>query len=110
LSSPVASGFFRGGLHQRFDARFRIADRYGKWLRRDSGARDESPETREEDFDIHAWWDEHDWVLDVEKIAEPKHRSDEQAELVFLCGVAAGDSETWQYLDLVCSLVLDDET
>jgi hypothetical protein len=28
----------------------------------------------------------------------------------FLCGVAAGDSEAWQYLDLVCSLVLDDET
>jgi hypothetical protein len=26
---------------------------------------------------------------------------------VFLCGVAAGDAEAWEYFDLVCALVID---
>ena len=83
-------------------------DGYGKWLRRGSAEEEDFPHG--EDFDIHAWMSEHDWVLDVEKIADLKQRSDRTGELIFLCGVAAGDSEAWQYFSLVCSLVIDDET
>jgi uridine kinase len=84
-------------------------DGYGRWLRRGSGEEESLPR-RLQDFDIHQWMSEHDWVLDVGKIAELRRQSDERAELVFLCGVAAGDSEAWEYFDLVCSLVIDDET
>jgi uridine kinase len=83
-------------------------DGYGKWLRRGSAEEEDFPHG--EDFDIHAWMSEHDWILDVEKIADLKRRSDRTGELIFLCGVAAGDSAAWQYFDLVCSLVIDDET
>jgi hypothetical protein len=81
-------------------------DGYGRWLKRPSGEEEEC----RLDFDIHAWMSEHDWVLDVQKIAQLKDRSDEENELVFLCGVAAGDSEAWRYFDVVCALVVDEAT
>jgi hypothetical protein len=84
-------------------------DGYGRWLKRPSGEEEELPSGRL-DFDIHAWMSEHDWVLDVQKIAQLKDRSDEENELVFLCGVAAGDSEAWRYFDVVCALVVDEAT
>jgi hypothetical protein len=60
--------------------------------------------------DPHEWYAEHDWVLDVEKIAELKRRVDREQTVVFLCGVAAGDSEAWEYFDAVCALVIDKAT
>jgi hypothetical protein len=49
-------------------------DGYGRWLNRRSGAEDKFPHERQ-DLDMHQWFSEHEWVLDVEKIASLKDRS-----------------------------------
>ena len=56
------------------------------------------------------WYADHDWVLDVDRIAELKARADRDGTLVFLCGVAAGDAEAWEHFDVVCALEIDDAT
>jgi nucleoside-diphosphate-sugar epimerase len=84
-------------------------DRYGRWLDRASGARVELPPGMQP-ADLHEWYADHEWVLDIEKIAELKERSDRGNETVFLCGVAAGDAEAWNYFDVVCALVVDGAT
>ena len=83
-------------------------DGYGKWLD-DSGKDDVLPADGEA-LDMHRWMRDHDWVLDVAKIAMLKERSDRTNETVFLCGVAAGDGDAWGFFDVVCALVVDEET
>lgn len=82
---------------------------YGKWLNRRSGEQEELTQGMSEP-DVHIWIAEHEWVLDIEKIAELKGQSDLADTVVFLCGVAAGDAEAWRYFDLVCALVVDEAT
>lgn len=61
-------------------------------------------------MDPHEWYANHRWALDVRKIAELKERADREAALVFLCGVGDGDAEAWESFDVVCALVIDEET
>jgi broad-specificity NMP kinase len=84
-------------------------DAHGKWVRRGSGKEESIPD-RFDDLDVHRWIREHDWIVDVDKVAQLKRRSDERSELGFLCGAAAGDSDVWEYFDVVCTLIVDDET
>lgn len=84
-------------------------DGYGSWVDRRTGEERTYPSDSEE-LDPHEWYADHDWVLDVHKIAELKDRVDRDAILVFLCGVAAGDAKAWEYFDVVCALVVDEAT
>jgi len=84
-------------------------DAYGRWLNRQSGEEDQFPHGQQE-RDVHRWYSTHDWVLNVEKIARLKEQSSRDNETVFLCGVAAGDAEAWEYFDVVCALVVDEAT
>jgi hypothetical protein len=84
-------------------------DGYGRWLDRRTGEERTYP-AESKTLDPHEWYAAHDWVLDINKIAELKKRVDRDASLVFLCGVAAGDGEAWEYFDVVCALVIDEAT
>lgn len=84
-------------------------DGYGRWLDRRTGEERPYP-VDSKTLDPHEWYADHDWVLDVNKIAELKKYADRDATLVFLCGVAAGDAEAWEYFDVVCALVIDEAT
>jgi hypothetical protein len=84
-------------------------DGYGRWLNRRTGKEDVFPDERR-DLDLHEWFGEHDWVLDIEKIARLKDGTIGDDEPVFLCGVAIGDADAWTYFDVVCALVVDEPT
>jgi len=84
-------------------------DRYGRWLDRASGAGVELPPGMQQ-VELHDWYADHDWVLDIEKIADLRETSDRGNETMFLCGVAAGDAEAWEFFDVVCALVVDEAT
>lgn len=84
-------------------------DGYGRWLDRRTGQTRPYP-AENKALDPHEWYAAHDWVLDVNKIADLKKRVDRDAALVFLCGVAAGDAEAWEYFDVVCALAIDEAT
>ena len=83
-------------------------DEYGKWVNLRSG--EEEPFPYESDLDIHEWYTDHLWTLDIGKITSLRERSDNDDSLVFLCGVAAGDAEAWEYFDVVCALVVNEAT
>jgi hypothetical protein len=84
-------------------------DGYGRWVDRRTGEIRTYPVERES-LDPHEWYADHDWVLDVDKIARLKEQADRKESLMFLCGVAAGDGEVWRYFDVVCALVIDEAT
>jgi hypothetical protein len=84
-------------------------DGYGRWVDRRTGQARTYP-AESKTLDPHEWYADHDWVLDVSKIAELKKRVDRDATLVFMCGVAAGDAEAWEYFDVVCALAIDEAT
>lgn len=84
-------------------------DGYGRWLDRRTGEERTYP-AENNAVDPHEWYADHRWVLDVDKIAELKRRVDRDGTLVFLCGVAAGDAEAWEYFNVVCALVIDEAT
>jgi hypothetical protein len=84
-------------------------DGYARWLDRRTG--EEMPYPLGSSLvDPHEWYADHDWALDVKKIGDLKARVDRDAVLAFLCGVAAGDAEAWEYFDVVCALVIDEAT
>ena len=78
-------------------------DAYGRWLDRRTGEERTYP-VESRTLDPHGWHADHDWVLDVVKIAELKKRVDRDAALAFLCGVVAGDAQAWEYFDVVCAM------
>ena len=84
-------------------------DGYGGWLDSRTGQARTYP-ADDQTLDPHVWYADHDWVLDVDRIAELKARADRDGTLVFLCGVAAGDAEAWEHFDVVCALEIDDAT
>ena len=84
-------------------------DGFGRWLDRRTGEERTYP-LDSETLDPHEWYAAHDWVLHIERIAELKRWADRTSAPVFLCGVAAGDSDAWDYFDLVCALVIDEAT
>jgi hypothetical protein len=84
-------------------------DGYGRWLDRRTGEERTYP-FDSKTLDPHEWYADHGWVLDVNKIADLKKHVDRHGTLVFLCGVAAGDADAWEYFDVVCALVIDEST
>jgi hypothetical protein len=82
---------------------------YGRWLDPRTGEVRSFP-VDNTTLDPHEWYADHDWVLDITKVAELKGQVDRDRTLVFLCGVAAGEAEAWEYFDVVCALVIDEAT
>src|SRR4051812_12070496 len=88
-----------GELRRRGYTAFGVdEDGYGVFVRRDGRTVVEPPP---EDVDPHEWYPDHAWVLDVQKIAQLAERVEVDGSVVFLCGVAARQSEAWRYFDLV---------
>lgn len=109
ISASGKSAAFQELRSRGFTAYGVDEDGYGRWVNRRSGADEKFPH-EQRDLDIHEWYSEHEWVLDVKKLAWLKDRSRRDNKLVFLCGVAAGEAEAWEYFDLVCALVVDEAT
>jgi len=84
-------------------------DGYGTWRDPLTGEERTYP-AEDQALDPHAWYASHDWVLDISKIAALKRSVDRDLRLVFLCGVAGGDAQAWDFFDVVCALVIDQAT
>lgn len=84
-------------------------DGYGRWIHRESGRVRESPPLQS-DVDAHQWYRDHNWVLDIDKIARLKRRLSGRNGKVFLCGVAVGDADAWPHFEVVCALMVDEAT
>lgn len=65
------------------------------------GEEDQFPHS-EQDLEVHRWFSEHEWVLDIEKIARLKDRSSRGHEPVFLCGVALGIAKLGSSTSMSC--------
>jgi broad-specificity NMP kinase len=66
---------------------------YSQWIGRKTGEVVVPPE----DYDLHAWYKDHEWTLNPEAIEKLRSETDKADEVVFLCGVAAG-TEAVQHL------------
>jgi len=84
-------------------------DGYADWINRISGRADAFPRDAE-DFDFHAWYAAHYWVLSVRRISRLSRAAARLGEPVFLCGSASGDDVVWQLFDKVIALVADERT
>lgn len=82
---------------------------YGDWVHRRTGETIEFPHAAK-DLDIRQWYEHHTWVLSEARIAGLRRTSDEERLLMFLCGVASGDDQVWDYFDKVIALVIDTDT
>jgi hypothetical protein len=83
-------------------------DGYADWISHRTGQPEAMPESA--DFDFDAWYQTHDWVLSVPRIAELSRQAAESGGPVFLCGVASGDNEVWHLFSKVIALTADLET
>ncbi len=59
---------------------------YSQWIDRKTNKAVVPPE----DYDLHAWYKDHEWTLNPEAIATLRREADTTDEVVFLCGVADG--------------------
>jgi len=59
---------------------------YSEWVHRKTGKVAIPPEN----FDLHTWYKEHEWVLNFEAIARLRKEADAADEVVFLCGGGHG--------------------
>jgi uridine kinase len=81
-------------------------DGYGKWTHRKTGLAVQPGR----DFDVHDWYRDHHYSLDVSKVIELQQRTKRQDGLVFLCGSAPDENKTWQLFDVSIGLVIDSDT
>ncbi len=84
-------------------------DGYADWVNRITGRPDAFPRY-DPDFDFHAWYAAHYWVLSVRRISILSRAAARLGKPVFLCGSASGDDVVWQLFDKVIALVADEET
>lgn len=75
------------------------------WYRRDTGELVDYPETLEQ---IDSFYDQHEWVMPVERVVELKNRS--TSRIVFLCGMVANWRDLWELFDYVICLTVDQNT
>jgi hypothetical protein len=84
-------------------------DGYADWINRITGYPDAFPRD-DPDFDFHAWYAAHYWVLSVRRISVLSRAAARLGKPVFLCGSANGDDVVWQLFDKVIALVADEQT
>jgi hypothetical protein len=84
-------------------------DGYADWINRITGHPDAFPRNDPE-FDFHAWYAAHYWVLSVRRISVLSRAAARLGKPVFLCGSASGDDIVWQLFDKVIALVADEQT
>jgi len=106
LSGAGKSAVLAGLAARGHDARGVDEDGYADWIHRVTGATENYDED-DPDFDFHAWYRSHDWVLSAERIAALRAEALALGRLVFLCGVAGGDGDVWHLFDAVVALVID---
>lgn len=82
---------------------------YADWIDRETGRRAEYPRD-DPDFDFHAWYRTHEWVLSAERIGVLSRAAARLGGPVFLCGVADGEKAVWHLFDTVVALVADAAT
>lgn len=81
-------------------------DGYADWVSRRTGAAEVIPRGDPE-FDIHAWYQAHDWVLNARRISVLSRAGARCGRPVFLCGSALGEADVWHLFDQVVALVAD---
>lgn len=81
-------------------------DGYADWVSRRTGLAEVIPRGDPE-FDIHAWYRAHDWVLNVRRISVLSRAAARCRRPVFLCGSALGEAHVWHLFDQVVALVAD---
>lgn len=79
---------------------------YCQWVHRETG----KIEVLSDEADLHAWYKDHEWTLNPMAIAKLRHDATVPGKTIFLCGVAAGTEEVWDYFDTVIVLSADTET
>jgi hypothetical protein len=84
-------------------------DGYADWINRITGCPD-AFHRDDPDFDFHAWYAAHYWVLSVKRISVLSRAAARLGKPVFLCGSASGDDVVWQLFDKVIALVADEQT
>ena len=83
-------------------------DGYADWIHRHTGAVGDFPDNP--DFDFHAWYVEHNWVLSVPRIEALSREAASLSEPVFLCGIADGEDQVRHLFGTVIALVADLQT
>jgi hypothetical protein len=81
-------------------------DGYADWVSRRTGMAEVIPHGDPE-FDIHAWYRAHDWVLNRGRIGVLSRAAARCGRPVFLCGNALGEADVWHLFDQVVALVAD---
>ena len=109
LSGTGKSAVLRELRVRGFRARGVDEDGYADWINRITGRPDAFPRNDPE-FDFHAWYAAHYWVLSVRRISLLSRAAARLGKPVFLCGSASGDDVVWQLFDKVIALVADQET
>jgi hypothetical protein len=109
LSGSGKSSVLRELRARGYHARGVDEDGYADWINRISGRADAFPHG-ERDFDFHAWYAAHYWVLSVRRISRLSRAAARLGQPVFLCGSASGDDVVWQLFDKVIALVADEPT
>lgn len=79
---------------------------YSRWVNRKTNEVVVPPE----EYNLHTWYKDHEWTLNPDAIAKLRHEADTSEEVIFLCGVAAGTDEVWQYFSHVIVLTADEQT
>jgi len=97
LAELRARGYYARGVDE---------DGYGDWVSRKAGTPDTFPSDGS-DPDLHAWYQEHEWVLSMRRIGVLSRAAARLGEPVFLCGAASGDGTVWHLFDRVLALVAD---
>lgn len=85
------------------------ADGYADWVNPATGRPDPFPRN-DPDFDFHAWYAAHDWVLSARRIGVLRRAAARVGKPAFLCGVADGENAVWHLFDKVVALVADEQT
>ena len=109
LSGTGKSAVLRELRARGYHARGVDEDGYADWVNRITGCRDAFPRD-DPDFDFHAWYAAHYWVLSVRRVSMLSRAAARLAKPVFLCGSASGDDVVWQLFDKVIALVADERT
>ena len=81
-------------------------DGYADWVSRRTGAAERVPRD-DPAFDIHDWYQGHDWVLNPRRVGVLSRAAARCAAPVFLCGNALGEGDAWPLFDRVVALVAD---
>ena len=83
-------------------------DPLGVWVNRATGEIDDMHKAaKNDDFDVHDWFNTHAWTFDTKKIETLAKKS--EGRTVYFCGVAQGYDAIKRFIDKVIVLHTDDQ-